>query len=127
MFSQAFRSLGARARPHVVSAFGLGGLFLNPSRHSNSSATGYLLRTPPPSAPREVPTPLVFVSASSWDASSRKGSVHHRTLRHWRGGRFDDLGLVGSTCWRRGTRNGGIRVSRLTWPSLRMRLLLKHS
>ncbi|KAH9887998.1 hypothetical protein C8Q73DRAFT_748356 [Cubamyces lactineus] len=43
------------------------------TRHSSSLATGYLLRTPSPSAPREVPTPLVFVSASSWDASSRKG------------------------------------------------------
>ncbi|KAI8972870.1 hypothetical protein BD414DRAFT_517841 [Trametes punicea] len=41
--------------------------------HTSSSSSAYLLRTPPASAPREVPTPLVFVSASSWDASSRNG------------------------------------------------------
>ncbi|KAI0628647.1 hypothetical protein C8Q77DRAFT_361061 [Trametes polyzona] len=71
MFSHTFKTFGARARPHLVSAFGLGGLFLNPARHSSSTA--YLLRTPPSSAPREAPTPLVFVSSSPWDADSRKG------------------------------------------------------
>ncbi|KAI0754123.1 hypothetical protein C8Q80DRAFT_1216324 [Daedaleopsis nitida] len=41
---------------------------------SNTATTSaYLLRSPPPSAPREVPTPLVFVSASKWDARSRTG------------------------------------------------------
>ncbi|EIW54678.1 uncharacterized protein TRAVEDRAFT_130448 [Trametes versicolor FP-101664 SS1] len=44
---------------------------MNPARHSSSTA--YLLRTPPSSAPREVPTPLVFASSSSWDANSRTG------------------------------------------------------
>ncbi|KAI0765887.1 hypothetical protein BD413DRAFT_159817 [Trametes elegans] len=71
MFSHVLRTVGARARPHVVTAFSLGGFFLNPSRHSSSTA--YLLRTPPASAPREVPTPLVFVSSSGWDAKSRDG------------------------------------------------------
>ncbi|KAI9062065.1 hypothetical protein FKP32DRAFT_1612745 [Trametes sanguinea] len=46
---------------------------MNSARHSSSSSTAYLLRTPPASAPREVPTPLVFVSSSSWDARSREG------------------------------------------------------
>ncbi|KAI0667227.1 hypothetical protein C8Q78DRAFT_982672 [Trametes maxima] len=72
MFTQTLRRLGSRARPHVVTAFSLGGLFLNSTRHS-STATAYLLRTPSSSAPREVPTPLVFVSSSNWDASSRNG------------------------------------------------------
>ncbi|KAI0353889.1 hypothetical protein OH77DRAFT_1426719 [Trametes cingulata] len=71
MFSQACKGLGARARPHVVAAFSLGGLFFNSARQSSS--TTYLLRTPPSSAPREVPTPLVFVSSSGWDPNSRQG------------------------------------------------------
>ncbi|OSX61293.1 hypothetical protein POSPLADRAFT_1182441 [Postia placenta MAD-698-R-SB12] len=37
------------------------------------SSTAYILRTPPPNTPREVPTPLVFVSASGWDSGSQHG------------------------------------------------------
>ncbi|KXN89877.1 hypothetical protein AN958_04881 [Leucoagaricus sp. SymC.cos] len=33
----------------------------------------YILRSPPKSAPRECPTPLVFVSAKAWDADSERG------------------------------------------------------
>ncbi|KAI0641394.1 hypothetical protein C8Q79DRAFT_1014338 [Trametes meyenii] len=74
MLNQSFGRLGSLARPHVVTAFSLGGLFFNPTRHSSTStATAYLLRTPPSSAPREVPTPLVFVSSSALDANSRNG------------------------------------------------------
>ncbi|KAI0941870.1 hypothetical protein AcW1_009766 [Taiwanofungus camphoratus] len=40
---------------------------------TRNASTAYVLRTPPPSAPREVPTPLVFVSASSWDPKSQTG------------------------------------------------------
>ncbi|KAI0821827.1 hypothetical protein BC628DRAFT_1328650 [Trametes gibbosa] len=79
MYSQAFRKLSVRARPHVVTAFSLGGLFLNTTRNSSTS-TAYLLRTPPSSAPREVPTPLVFVSSSSWDPKSCTGMS---TLASW--------------------------------------------
>ncbi|KAH9917132.1 uncharacterized protein BXZ73DRAFT_53449 [Epithele typhae] len=39
----------------------------------SSSSTRYLLRTPAASAPREVPTPIVFVSSSTWDPLRRKG------------------------------------------------------
>lgn len=43
-------------------------------RYSTAAGpTAYLLRQPSPSAPREVPTPLVFVSASQWDDSSAEG------------------------------------------------------
>lgn len=42
-------------------------------RYSTAGQTMYLLRQPSPSAPREVPTPLVFVSSSQWDASSAEG------------------------------------------------------
>jgi hypothetical protein len=42
---------------------------------SSSNATSYFLRCPPPSAPREVPTPLVFVGASKWCKSSITGCV----------------------------------------------------
>ncbi|KII94331.1 hypothetical protein PLICRDRAFT_100150 [Plicaturopsis crispa FD-325 SS-3] len=40
---------------------------------STPSATSYILRTPPRSAPREVPTPLVFLSARAWDEDSGEG------------------------------------------------------
>ncbi|KAH9917144.1 uncharacterized protein BXZ73DRAFT_105616 [Epithele typhae] len=43
-----------------------------PFRQSSSS-TRYLLRTPAASAHREVPTPIVFVSSSTWDPPSAKG------------------------------------------------------
>ncbi|KAF7306677.1 hypothetical protein MIND_00459300 [Mycena indigotica] len=32
-----------------------------------------IVRTPPANAPRECPTPLLFVSAAKWDADSAKG------------------------------------------------------
>lgn len=32
-----------------------------------------IVRTPPRSAPREVPTPLVFVSTGKWDPVSSNG------------------------------------------------------
>ncbi|KAJ4486327.1 hypothetical protein J3R30DRAFT_1486007 [Lentinula aciculospora] len=35
--------------------------------------SSFLIREPPSSAPRIVPTPLVFVSATQWDQSSRQG------------------------------------------------------
>jgi hypothetical protein len=76
-------------RPHLRSAFSLGGLFLSsPASTSSTSSTvsrltrdvtktKYVLRTPPsnPAPPREVPTPLVFVSAEGWDGDSAKGCV----------------------------------------------------
>ncbi|KZT66237.1 hypothetical protein DAEQUDRAFT_474470 [Daedalea quercina L-15889] len=49
------------------------------------SSTAYLLRTPPPSAPREVPTPLVFVSSSSWDPRSQTGLRSLATMFTTRG------------------------------------------
>ncbi|KAH9914486.1 hypothetical protein B0H21DRAFT_772112 [Amylocystis lapponica] len=42
------------------------------SASSRFSST-YILRTPPAYAPREVPTPLVFLSASEWDEKSQHG------------------------------------------------------
>jgi hypothetical protein len=76
-------------RPHLRTAFSLGGLFVSsPASTSSASSavsrltrdvtkTKYVLRTPPsnPAPPREVPTPLVFVSAEGWDGDSAKGSV----------------------------------------------------
>ncbi|TFK41014.1 hypothetical protein BDQ12DRAFT_418811 [Crucibulum laeve] len=38
-----------------------------------SSASAFIIRPPSRVAPREVPTPLVFVSASTWDEDSSKG------------------------------------------------------
>ncbi|KAJ7462698.1 hypothetical protein B0H11DRAFT_2053882 [Mycena galericulata] len=35
--------------------------------------SSYWIRTPPSSAPRQVPTPLLFVSAKTWDADSLNG------------------------------------------------------
>ncbi|RDX51672.1 hypothetical protein OH76DRAFT_1435096 [Lentinus brumalis] len=72
-----FRALGSsqlRVNPHLVCAFSLGGIFGGSSsavRHS--STTAHLLRRPSPSAPREAPVPLVFLSASRWDARSQTG------------------------------------------------------
>lgn len=56
----------ARARPQLTLAFGLGGLF-------SFSSTAYLIRTPPSTAPRQVPTPLVFLSSRAWDPHSAAG------------------------------------------------------
>lgn len=41
------------------------------SRHQSTGK--FILREPPSSAPRVAPTPLVFVSSSSWDRNSDKG------------------------------------------------------
>ncbi|KAF5377560.1 hypothetical protein D9615_005263 [Tricholomella constricta] len=35
-----------------------------------------IVRSPPRSAPREVPTPLVFVSAKDWDVTSSNGATY---------------------------------------------------
>ncbi|KAJ3567367.1 hypothetical protein NP233_g6412 [Leucocoprinus birnbaumii] len=35
--------------------------------------SSYILRSPPKTAPRESPTPLIFVSAKSWDVDSGRG------------------------------------------------------
>lgn len=37
------------------------------------ASTSFLLRVPSSNAPREVPTPLLFVSAGSWDKESTTG------------------------------------------------------
>ncbi|KAM5543558.1 hypothetical protein V8D89_002809 [Ganoderma adspersum] len=71
LFSRNMNHLTTPLRPRIACALRLGSIF-HPSRQLSSS-TAYLLRTPPPSAPREVPTPLVFVSSGSWDPSSRNG------------------------------------------------------
>ncbi|KAL6302659.1 hypothetical protein BKA93DRAFT_736241 [Sparassis latifolia] len=52
---------------------------------SSSISTSYLLRSPPSSAPREVPTPLVFVSASRWDAASSSGMTEFASMLAERG------------------------------------------
>ncbi|KAL7414366.1 hypothetical protein BDY24DRAFT_440807 [Mrakia frigida] len=66
--------LRSSIKPAVLSSFGLftSGA-LTTTRHSSTAASvkKYLVREPSPSAPREVPTPLVFLSASSWDTSAR--------------------------------------------------------
>ncbi|OCH84285.1 hypothetical protein OBBRIDRAFT_815523 [Obba rivulosa] len=64
-----------------------------------SSSTTYILRTPLPSAPREVPTPLVFVSSSKWDPSSRRGMTAFASLFAERGYTCleVDLGPPGAT------------------------------
>ncbi len=73
-----FRALGSsqlRVNPHIVCAFSLGGIFGGSSSVRHSSTTAHLLRRPSPSAPREAPVPLVFLSASRWDARSQTGLV----------------------------------------------------
>ncbi|PCH34994.1 hypothetical protein WOLCODRAFT_133680 [Wolfiporia cocos MD-104 SS10] len=62
-----FANLAKSTRPFVFCLSYLGATTM---RHSS---TAYVLRSPPPSAPREVPTPLVFVSASKWDPRTRQG------------------------------------------------------
>jgi K+-transporting ATPase c subunit len=82
-------SLLAALRPHARLAFSLGGLFMSSAASSSSSAvtgavsaatrdptkTKYILRAASPTAQREVPTPLVFVSAGGWDTDSARGCV----------------------------------------------------
>ncbi|KAJ6604333.1 hypothetical protein DFH09DRAFT_1300569 [Mycena vulgaris] len=50
--------------------------------------TSSFLRTPPASAPRECPTPLLFVSAKGWDADSYRGIASLTTT----------LSIKGFTC-----------------------------
>lgn len=81
--SAAMSSLLARLRPHASLAFSLGGIFMSPSSPISTitaatrdlTKTKYVLRTPRDTASlqREVPTPLVFVSASALDEESTKG------------------------------------------------------
>ncbi|KAJ3971940.1 hypothetical protein EV361DRAFT_799083 [Lentinula raphanica] len=48
--------------------------FARPPRVRFRSQSSFIIREPPSSAPRIVPTPLIFVSATSWDqTSSRQG------------------------------------------------------
>ncbi|KAJ3776939.1 hypothetical protein FB446DRAFT_719706 [Lentinula raphanica] len=48
--------------------------FARPPRVGFRSQSSFIIREPPSSAPRIVPTPLIFVSATSWDkTSSRQG------------------------------------------------------
>ncbi|KZT07015.1 uncharacterized protein LAESUDRAFT_652041 [Laetiporus sulphureus 93-53] len=63
----SFRAFQRSLRPL---AYGLGYLGATSIRYYS---TAFVLRTPPPSAPREVPTPLVFVSSSKWDPRSQQG------------------------------------------------------
>ncbi|EMD32277.1 hypothetical protein CERSUDRAFT_58818 [Gelatoporia subvermispora B] len=75
----------SRRRPVSLSlAFGFGSFIGNSVRHSSSSTT-FILRQPAPDAPREVPTPLVFVSSSAWDTSSSKGMPQLASLFSARG------------------------------------------
>ncbi|EPQ50741.1 hypothetical protein GLOTRDRAFT_49968 [Gloeophyllum trabeum ATCC 11539] len=67
-------------RPYAASAFGLGGIFFAPNRKVSTNATKYILRSPPSSAPREVPTPLVFLSASAWDKDSAAGMTSFASI-----------------------------------------------
>ncbi|KAH9916040.1 uncharacterized protein B0H18DRAFT_1039403 [Fomitopsis serialis] len=69
---------------HRVRSFALSLSFLGAATVRHSS-TAYLLRTPPSSAPREVPTPLVFVSSSSWDPHSKTGFGSLATMLTARG------------------------------------------
>jgi hypothetical protein len=64
--------LFGRVQPQLTIAFSLGGLFSYGTKTNarKGSVTAYTIRTPPASAPREVPTPLVFLSASAWDGTS---------------------------------------------------------
>ncbi|KAG9124545.1 hypothetical protein FRC07_011168 [Ceratobasidium sp. 392] len=45
----------------------------------------YMLRSASPAAPREVPTPLVVLSAERWDASSREGMQNFAAMFAERG------------------------------------------
>jgi hypothetical protein len=69
LFTHLRTSLTLELKPLAYSAFGL---FLNGQTIRHSS-TKYMLRDPAPSAPREVPRPLVILSAEQWDARSKEG------------------------------------------------------
>ncbi|EIN11124.1 hypothetical protein PUNSTDRAFT_101157 [Punctularia strigosozonata HHB-11173 SS5] len=65
-------SFVVRVRPQLSAAFSLGGLFSfgTASASKGGNVTAYTIRTPPATSPREVPTPLVFLSSSAWDGAS---------------------------------------------------------
>ncbi|CAE6471484.1 unnamed protein product [Rhizoctonia solani] len=71
LFTNLRNSLAPELKPLVYSAFGL--FYNGQTTRSASTSTKYMLRNPSPSAPREVPRPLVIVSAEQWDAGSRDG------------------------------------------------------
>ncbi|KZT26012.1 hypothetical protein NEOLEDRAFT_1063837 [Neolentinus lepideus HHB14362 ss-1] len=76
----SFRPLITRLHPYATSAFGLGGIFFTGSRKASTNTTKYILRSPPPTASREVPTALVFLSASGWDEDSEKGMTSFASM-----------------------------------------------
>ncbi|KAG8734368.1 hypothetical protein FRC11_004374 [Ceratobasidium sp. 423] len=61
LFANLRNSLAPELKPLAYSAFGL--FFNGQASRSASSSTKYMLRNPSPSAPREVPRPLVILSA----------------------------------------------------------------
>ncbi|CAE6423755.1 unnamed protein product [Rhizoctonia solani] len=71
LFANLRSSLGPGLKPFAYSAFGL--FFNGQATRSVSSSTKYMLRNPSPNAPREVPRPLVILSAERWDADSKDG------------------------------------------------------
>ncbi|KAF8744463.1 hypothetical protein RHS02_02336, partial [Rhizoctonia solani] len=73
LFANLRGSLGPQLKPLAYSAFGL--FFNGQVTRSTSSSTKYMLRNPSPSAPREVPRPLVILSAEQWDKDSKDGQV----------------------------------------------------
>ncbi|KAJ1309956.1 hypothetical protein OPQ81_006715 [Rhizoctonia solani] len=71
-FTNLRNSLTPELKPLAYSAFGL--FFNGQATRSASSSTKYILRNASPSAPREVPRPLVILSAEQWDSSSKDGT-----------------------------------------------------
>ncbi|CAE6436486.1 unnamed protein product [Rhizoctonia solani] len=71
LFANLRNSLTSDLKPLAYSAFGL--FYNGQATRSASSSTKYMLRNPSPSAPREVPRPLVILSAEQWDANSKDG------------------------------------------------------
>ncbi|KAG8711700.1 hypothetical protein FRC08_015570 [Ceratobasidium sp. 394] len=76
LFYSFQRPIWAELKPLTYAAFGL---FSNGQvTRSASSTTKYMLRNPSPTAPREVPTPLVILCAERWDRSSKEGAIIQR-------------------------------------------------
>ncbi|KDN51863.1 hypothetical protein RSAG8_00414, partial [Rhizoctonia solani AG-8 WAC10335] len=71
LFANLRNSRTPELKPLAYSAFGL--FFNGQATRSGPSSTKYMLRNPSPSAPREVPRPLVILSAEQWDANSSDG------------------------------------------------------
>jgi len=67
-------------RSVASSAFGL--FWAVPAARSQSTV---VFRRPPATAPREVPTPLVFVSAKAWDKTSQYGMTSFASMFAERG------------------------------------------